>query len=97
MQTDGGPDHSFKRVAVKSVLITMFRKLDLDHLVAIRCAPNGSAANKVERSMSLLNLALAHAGIKRLDMPKWAEDRVKNCNSMAAVRDLADKVHREKE
>ena len=47
--------------------------------------------------MSILNLLLAHAGIKRLDMPKWAEDRVQNYNSMTAVRDLANKVHREKE
>ena len=59
------------------------------------CASNGSAENKVERSMSILNLRFSHAGIKRLDMPKWAEDCVKNCNR-AAVCDLANNFDREK-
>ena len=45
MQTDGGPDHSLKRVAVKLALIALFKELDLDRLVALRGAPNGSASN----------------------------------------------------
>ena len=61
LQTDGGPDHSLKRLATKLALVATFRELDLDHLVVLRCAPNGSAMNKVERAMSvLLNLGLAH-------------------------------------
>ena len=38
LQTDGGPDHSLKRVAGKFALITTFQKQDLDHPVAIWCA-----------------------------------------------------------
>ena len=92
LQTDGGPDHSLKRVLVKLALVAMFIDLDLDHLVVLRCAPNGSAMNKVERSMSVLNLPLAHVSLKRGDMPEWAEEAVKNCNSMAIVRTVADKL-----
>ena len=33
LQTDGGPDHALKRVAVKLALIATFIKLDIDHFV----------------------------------------------------------------
>jgi len=91
LQTDGGPDHSLKRLATKLALIAMFKDIDLDHLVVLRCAPNGSAMNKVERSMSVLNIPLAHVALKRGEMPAWAEEAVKNCNSMASVRVVAEK------
>lgn len=91
VQTDGGPDHSLKRVAVQLAMVGTFRELDLDHMVIIRCAPNDSASNVVERSMSVLNLPLAHASLKRAEMPDWAEGEVKNCSSMKAVRDKSDK------
>ena len=89
LQTDGGPDHSMKRVATQLALIATFRELDIEHLVILRCAPNGSARNKIERSMSVLNLALAHVATRRGDMQQWAEDAVKNASSMQAVRDVA--------
>ena len=92
LQTDGGPDHSLKRCAVKMACIAMSKELDLDHLVVLRGAPNGSARNKVERAMSVLNLGLAHAAIKRADMPEWAENEIKGCSSMKAVRDLSSKL-----
>ena len=84
LQTDGGPDHSLKRIAVKFALIAMFKELDLDHLVILRCAPNGSARNKVERSMSILNIGVAHVSLKRGEMPQWAEQMASKCSSMRA-------------
>ncbi len=97
LQTDGGPDHSLKRVAVKLALLALFRKLDIDRLVVLRCAPNGSAANFIERSMSVLNLPLAHASLKRADMPEWAHAKVVPCNSMKMLRDAAAKVEQQRE
>ena len=58
-QTDGGPDHSLKRVATKFALLAMTRRLNVDCRVVLRCAPNGSAMNTVERDISLINLPLA--------------------------------------
>ena len=89
LQTDGGPDHSLKRVAVKLALIATFRELDLDHIVVLRGAPNGSARNKIERAMSPINLGLAHVALKRADMAEWAEVEANNCSSMKTVREVA--------
>ena len=95
LQTDGGPDHSTKRVAVQLALYATFRELDVDHFVVLRCAPNGSARNKVERSMSVLNLALAHVATRRGDMAPWAEQKVANAVSMQAICDVAKELERE--
>ena len=95
LQTDGGPDHSLKRVAVKNALCALFRKLNLDRLIVLRCAPNGSAANFIERSMSVLNLGLAHVSLKRADMPEWAALLIDRCTSMQQIRDAAAKVDKE--
>ena len=96
LQTDGGPDHSLKRVATKMALIATFKELDLDHLVTLRGAPNGSARNKIERSMSVLNLSLAHTALSRADMPPWAEEDIKGCSSMQAIRDLSSKLEKKR-
>ena len=96
LQTDGGPDHSLKRAATKLALIAVFKELDIDHLVVLRGAPNGSARNKVERSMSVLNLALAHTAIRRGDMPEWAEKDMKGCSSMQAVREVGAKNEKQR-
>ena len=40
-QTDGGPDHSLKRVATKFSLVAMAQRFDVDHLIVLRCAPKG--------------------------------------------------------
>jgi hypothetical protein len=96
LQTDGGPDHSMKRVMVQLALNATFRELDVDHFVVLRCAPNGSARNKIERSMSVLNLALAHVSTRRGDMEPWAEKAVANASSMQAVRDVAKEKEQER-
>ena len=69
LQTDVGLNHSLKRTSVQLVLMSVFNKLDLDHFAILRCAPNGSARNKVERSMSILNLPLAHVALKQGKIP----------------------------
>ena len=73
-------------------MMAMFQELDLDHLVVLRGAPNGSTRNKIERAMSVLNLPLAHTALKREIMPEWAEKQVKNFGSMQSVRDASDLV-----
>ena len=56
MMTDGGPEHRVNFESVKIPLIMIFRKLNLDFLVAIRKAPGHSYINIVERLMSILNI-----------------------------------------
>ena len=73
-----------------------FKELDLDHFVIIQCAPNGSARNKVGRSMSVLNLSLAHVALKRGKMADWAEAEVKNCTTMKSVRDVTAAVEKKR-
>ncbi|KAL7547981.1 hypothetical protein ACHAWF_011257 [Thalassiosira exigua] len=97
LQTDGGPDHSMKRIAVKLALVAMFKELNLDRLVALRGAPNGSAGNIVERSMSVLNLPLAHVSLARAQMSDYAEEAVKNCSSMKSVRDMANQFKKQQQ
>ena len=97
LQTDGGPDHSLTRCATKFAVIAMCKELDLDHIVVLRGAPNGSARNKVERAMSVLNIPLSHAAVRRGVMPEWAEKDVKNCSSTKAVRELGEKTKTRRE
>ena len=47
----------------------------------LRGALSGSARNKIERAMSVLNLPLAHMSVRRQDMPKWAEKELKSASS----------------
>ena len=48
LQTDGGTDHSLKRMSTKLAMIAMFQGLDLDHLLVLCGVLNGSARNKIE-------------------------------------------------
>ena len=91
-QSDGGADRSIKRAQTKLSLVALFKKLDLDQLVVLRCAPNGSAYDKIERAMSPFNAALSHTATKRAPMPDWAERDIKNCTSMSDVREKAEKL-----
>ena len=49
LYADGGPDHRITYVSVQVSLITIFRYLNLDYLVAVRTAPMQSFQNPVER------------------------------------------------
>ena len=87
-QYDGGVDHSLVRAETKMALIGTFKDRDLDSLVALRGAPNGSARNKCERAMSPLNPPISNVATRRGTMPEWAETALRNCSSMADVRKL---------
>ena len=57
--SDGGPDHSCTYMSVKLSLISLFKGLNLDILIALRTPPGNSWANPVERVMNILvNLGL---------------------------------------
>ena len=56
-QADGGPDRSIKRLQTKLSWVAVFKRIDFDHLLALRSAPNGSAHDRVERAMSPLGFA----------------------------------------
>ena len=53
------------RACKKIALVAIFKKLDLDHLLVIQCAPNGSTYDKIERAMSTLNGGLVNVAKKR--------------------------------
>ena len=92
LQTEGGPDHSLKRVTMQFALLAMTKMLNIDHLVVLRCAPNVSTMNKVECGISVLNLPLAHTTTIGGDMAPWAEKAAKGTNSMATMRTIAAKL-----
>ena len=65
MMTDGCPEHRVNFESVKIPLIMMFKKLNLDFLVAIRTAPGHSYINIVERIMSILNIGFQNVALER--------------------------------
>ena len=56
--SDGGTDQRNTLESVKCSLIAVFKELDLDMLIAARCAPGQSWTNPAERMMSILNIGL---------------------------------------
>jgi len=91
LYTDGGPDHRVNFMSVKASLISLFKALDLDMLVAVRTAPNASWRNPPERIMSILNLALNCVGLMRREMSQEFENYIKSCNTMNNIRASAVK------
>ena len=61
--SDGGPDHRITYHSVKLALIVLFRKLNLDMLIAGRTATGHSWLNPAERIMSILNIALQNVAM----------------------------------
>jgi U3 small nucleolar RNA-associated protein 14 len=78
-------------------MIALFLVMDFDHLVVLRGAPHGSFLNKVERSMSLLNLGLQHVALVRKQMEPWAETVLSSASSMAEVRKMVAEWERYKD
>ena len=56
--TDWRPDHRTTYGSVQTSLLGIFKRYDLDMLVACRTASGQSFINPVERIISLLNVAL---------------------------------------
>jgi hypothetical protein len=97
LYTDGGPDHHVTYVRVQLALIALFRKLDLDLLVAVRTPPGHSWKNPVERIMSILNLGLQSIGLMRGQMNDELEKIMKKCNSMKDIREHSNNESQLKE
>ena len=62
----------------------MFKELKPNRLVAIRCAPNQSYTNLVERIMSLLNICYQNLALERDYTEK--EDVIKKCKTLSELR-----------
>ena len=88
---DGGPDHRLTYVSVQASFISLFRNLDLDLLCVARTAPFHSWRNPVERIMSLLNMGLQSVGLMRKEMSTEDESIISGCNSLAALRHVAER------
>jgi len=92
LETDGGPDHNLMFMRTWLALIALFIKGDLDKLLALRGAPNGSWLNKTERCMSLLNFGIENVSLVRAMMPLWAERQIENASSMKDIRNVAERL-----
>ena len=90
--TDGGTDQRNTLESVKVASICLFKELNLDFMIAARCAPGHSFMNPAERIMSILNLGLQNVATERTRLVDASiEKKVKNCNSMAELRALNEK------
>lgn len=90
--SNGGPDHRVTYISVKLTLIAPFRKLNLDHLCAVKTVPCHSYRNPVERIMSFLNLGLQAIALALKSTPEEMEAEAKKCNSMKALRSVAERI-----
>ena len=91
LYSEGGPDHRITYHAVKLSLIVLFKKLDLDFLVAGRTAPGHSWLNPAERIMSILNIALQNVALMREESRSEVEQALRGANSMSEIRNKAAK------
>ncbi|XP_053405192.1 uncharacterized protein LOC123536040 [Mercenaria mercenaria] len=89
--TDGGPDHRTTYKSVKTACLLEFICLDLDMLICVRTAPNQSYNNPAERIMALLNLGLQNSALCRTEMSEGFEMQAKRLNSLASIRNYAEK------
>jgi hypothetical protein len=90
--SDGGTDQRNTLESVKCSLIAIFKLLNLNMLIAARCAPGQSWINPAERVlrvMSLLNIALQNCALERPACSDVVEKLIARCNGMQAVREAA--------
>ena len=96
--TDGGVDQRNTLESVKMSNISLFKDLDLDMLIHVRCAPGQSWTNPAERCMALLNLGLQNCALSRDKChDEEVEKVVSSANSMRSVREQAEKTTNLKE
>jgi hypothetical protein len=88
--SDGGTDHRNTLESVKCALICVFLELDLDFLVAGRCAPGQSWTNPAERVMSILNIGLQNCSLSRCRADDEVEQSLKRCGGMDDIRAAAE-------
>ena len=81
MYSDGDPDHRLTFGSVQVSIICLFLRLNLDMIVAVRCAPHQIWTNLAERCMLILNLALQNVALQRESMPEEFEKCVSDVSS----------------
>ena len=89
--SDGGPDHRLTFGSVQVSLVCLFLRLNLDMIVAVRCAPHQCWTNLAERCMSILNLALQNVALQREPMPDDLEKCVSDVSTLSDLRGVASK------
>ena len=89
MYSDGGPDHRLTFGSVQVAIVCLFLRLNLDMIVAVRCAPHQSWTNLAERCMSILNLALQNVALHRESMPEELEKCASDVSTLSELRGLA--------
>jgi hypothetical protein len=87
--SDGGTDQRNTLESVKCSLIAVFKLLNLDMIVAARCAPGQSWINTAERVMSILNIALQNCALERPCCTEVTEGAIARCNGMQSLREAA--------
>ena len=96
--TDNETDQRNMLESVKVASIRLFKELDLDFMIAARCAPGYSYMNPAWRIMSILNLGLQNVATERAPWDEESiEKKVKKCSSMTELRQLDGKVFAVKE
>lgn len=95
--SDGGTDQRNTLEAVKVSLICVFRELNVDLLIAARCAPGQSWTNPVKRVMSILNIGLQNCALERTAGCEEDEKLLKPCGGMDDIRKAAQKDPRVKD
>ena len=89
--SDGGTDQRNTLESVVCSLICVFKELDLDMLIAGRCAPGQSYTNPAERVMAILNIGLQNVAIERRPGSQETEKLIKSkAHSMKELRKLAE-------
>lgn len=77
---------------VKCASICVFKEMNLDMMILARCATGHSYVNPTERVLSVLNLALQNVVLERKESAEKINKILKSCNSMADVRNFAEKT-----
>lgn len=85
--TDGGTDQRNNLESVRCANICLFREMNLDMLIHVRCAPGHSWTNPAERIMSILNIGLQNVSLERKEAGREIEMLLKGCNSMSKIRE----------
>lgn len=89
--SDSGTEHRTLLVKVQLSLITIFKMLELDMLIACRAAPGQSWQNPVKRVMAILNIGLQNCALERDKTAEDMENLLKRCSSMAEIRKAGEK------
>ena len=87
--SDGGTDQRNTLESVKCSSICIFKELNLDLLVAARCAPGQRWTNPAERVMSILNIGLQNCALERAAGDETIEQTIGKCSSMDDIRKLS--------